>query len=146
MGTKERESVLSIYTSHIPRTRGRETRSLKRSFALQVVAGSDPTKESCSLLLAGCGPESAHVAMLWRLGNVSDTLLKLSDPEFTVPERAAPSRVAVHAVGATKLVVCIGEYMVEFLRQGDGLWHLGFADDSLNVAWPKLRATRRSIG
>lgn len=32
-------------------------------------------------------------------------------------------------------VVCIGECMVEFLRQDDGLWRQGFAGDSLNVAW-----------
>lgn len=36
-------------------------------------------------------------------------------------------------------VVCIGECMVEFLRQDDGLWRQGFAGDSLNVAWA-LRA------
>lgn len=36
-------------------------------------------------------------------------------------------------------VVCIGECMVEFLRQEDGLWRQGFAGDSLNVAWA-LRA------
>ncbi len=36
-------------------------------------------------------------------------------------------------------VVCIGECMVEFLRQQDGLWRQGFAGDSLNVAWA-LRA------
>jgi 2-dehydro-3-deoxygluconokinase len=32
-------------------------------------------------------------------------------------------------------VVCIGECMIEFLRQDDGLWRQGFAGDSLNVAW-----------
>jgi 2-dehydro-3-deoxygluconokinase len=32
-------------------------------------------------------------------------------------------------------VVCIGECMVEFLRQENGLWRQGFAGDSLNVAW-----------
>lgn len=32
-------------------------------------------------------------------------------------------------------MVCIGECMVEFLRQDDGLWRQGFAGDSLNVAW-----------
>jgi 2-dehydro-3-deoxygluconokinase len=36
-------------------------------------------------------------------------------------------------------VVSIGECMVEFLRQDDGLWRQGFAGDSLNVAWA-LRA------
>jgi 2-dehydro-3-deoxygluconokinase len=36
-------------------------------------------------------------------------------------------------------VVCIGECMVEFFRQDDGLWRQGFAGDSLNVAWA-LRA------
>ncbi len=36
-------------------------------------------------------------------------------------------------------VVCIGECMVEFLRQDDGLWRQGFAGDSLNAAWA-LRA------
>ena len=32
-------------------------------------------------------------------------------------------------------VISIGECMVEFLRQDDGLWRQGFAGDSLNVAW-----------
>lgn len=36
-------------------------------------------------------------------------------------------------------VVCIGECMVEFARQDDGLWRQGFAGDTLNVAWA-LRA------
>ena len=32
-------------------------------------------------------------------------------------------------------VLCVGECMVEFLRQDDGLWRQGFAGDTLNVAW-----------
>ena len=32
-------------------------------------------------------------------------------------------------------VVCLGEAMVEFSPQGDGIWRQGFAGDTLNVAW-----------
>jgi len=35
----------------------------------------------------------------------------------------------------TRRVVTIGEAMVEFSPNGDGLWQQGFAGDTLNVAW-----------
>jgi GntR family transcriptional regulator, uxu operon transcriptional repressor len=40
-------------------------------------------------------PESARAAMWRHLGNVSDTLLKLSDPEFILPDKTAPRRRAL---------------------------------------------------
>lgn len=43
-------------------------------------------------------PESARAAMWRHLGNVSEILLKLSDPEFTVPGKAAPRRRALRSV------------------------------------------------
>ena len=43
-------------------------------------------------------PESARAAMWRHLGNVSDTLLKLSDPEFTVPTKGTSRRRALRTV------------------------------------------------
>lgn len=43
-------------------------------------------------------PETARAAMWRHLGNVSETLLKLSDPEFTLPGKAAPRRRALRSM------------------------------------------------
>ena len=43
-------------------------------------------------------PESARAAMWRHLGNVADTLMMLSDPEFTVPAKAAPRRRALRSI------------------------------------------------
>ena len=43
-------------------------------------------------------PESARAAMWRHLGNVADRLLMLSDPEFTIPAKAAPRRRALRSI------------------------------------------------
>jgi GntR family uxuAB operon transcriptional repressor len=43
-------------------------------------------------------PESARAAMWRHLGNVAETLMKLSDPEFTLPAKPAPRRRALRSV------------------------------------------------
>jgi GntR family transcriptional regulator, uxu operon transcriptional repressor len=43
-------------------------------------------------------PESARAAMWRHLGNVSETLLKLSDPEFSIPGKTTPRRRALRSM------------------------------------------------
>lgn len=43
-------------------------------------------------------PESARAAMWRHLGNVADRLLMLSDPEFTIPAKAAPRRRPLRSI------------------------------------------------
>jgi GntR family transcriptional regulator, uxu operon transcriptional repressor len=43
-------------------------------------------------------PESARAAMWRHLGNVADTLMQLSDPEFTLPGKPAPRRRALRSM------------------------------------------------
>ena len=43
-------------------------------------------------------PETARAAMWRHLGNVADTLMQLSDPDFTLPSKATPRRRALRPV------------------------------------------------